>query len=359
MKKLILTLCLGISLSAFAQHDRVGNGGHGTFVGQQLYLLDFVEHGLEETADFGEEDPQQENYKKELKETIDLLKKSLNLPNFPYELMAMKYHQLVWYDENANLSVGHIELMLENLTWRVINQDIEESTDDKDSILKEGDNVTIALRQGKLIRITKKYWDMLDDKNKVGLIFHEILYAALELVHPHYFGTTYMPRVEIIKALMGYIFSKDFRQFDMHRIVGQSYEALFWWPKPWDIRTKIDRATTYIALWSIDLDTYQITKESKRKVADDIINRVDFIQHLNAFTMPLERATMRHFLNKARQKGVEDLTKNQRKALQILEDRLADWYARPRDYFFDEDHAKANGNAEDCWIHKKGWAEEF
>ncbi|HLD74657.1 MAG TPA: hypothetical protein VJB34_07140 [Bdellovibrionota bacterium] len=52
--KLVVLLSL-ISTIAFADPDRVGNGGDGIIIGNHIYVLDLVEAGVEENPFFNEE----------------------------------------------------------------------------------------------------------------------------------------------------------------------------------------------------------------------------------------------------------------------------------------------------------------
>ncbi|MGE3610915.1 MAG: hypothetical protein AB7I27_15095 [Bacteriovoracaceae bacterium] len=206
MKQLILALLLFNGLQVYAG-ERGGNGGDGIWVGNKLYSLDLVEAGVEE-------DPYFDSSIVPNQRTVQRLKRTFNSSQYPVNLIAQKMEEI------KNLSPVFSQLLImvsEQYQWRLVNSELIDIKDE-DSLLNSNRLVQLAIRKERTILIDKKLFKELDDKNKVGLILHEILYALIlptsvlvteiengKKVDRYY----YEQRSDIVRQVNGYLFSSD------------------------------------------------------------------------------------------------------------------------------------------------------
>ncbi|MEN0060093.1 MAG: hypothetical protein AAGB31_14735 [Bdellovibrio sp.] len=149
MKKLFLTLIiLALSHTAFAGSE--SHGGTGIKINGKIYLLDFVESGIENNpliADKKDVDPIiLESFETRLKVVF----KSIN--NFPAHLLAIKLAEI--HQLNTISAISLLKGM-EMLNWRSVNVDLSRTSDGTNIILN-ADQVQLAVREAQTVRLSAK-----------------------------------------------------------------------------------------------------------------------------------------------------------------------------------------------------------
>jgi len=204
---LSLSFLIGGTLSA---DQEVGNGGDGVMINGKPYLLDFVEQGVNHKPRF--KNPQ--DYSKRVARK---LQRSISLPGLRYDLLAAKIREIQRY---SPVMAYFLIYASEHFLWRLAGPEKvkEEServdlidVEDEDSVidLKKLKKVQLAIRRGANITISRYYWEKLTDENRVGLIFHELLYA---LVKPDKQSSYVWSQSQTkARAINGLIFSDRFK----------------------------------------------------------------------------------------------------------------------------------------------------
>ncbi len=156
----------------------VGNGGHGIIEGEKLYLFDLWEAGIEQD---------------EMENSTRLLKNHPKLVRFfqwhvkdlfsdldrPFvEALSLKMAELYMIDPILGLATSEaMELHVWSFTTKPLkrlplNETIHEFSD--------GVIVQLANRSGRTVYLNQKAWEKLDMKNKIALVFHEIIFSMLQ-----------------------------------------------------------------------------------------------------------------------------------------------------------------------------------
>lgn len=170
LKLVIVSLMIPIKIFA---GQEAGNGGVGVLVenGAKVYLLDFAENGIEESAFFKERDM----FDEDILESIEL---SLDPEIFPTTLIAAKLSELRRHSSTNSYILTRI---ISKLKWRVVNFDLLKTNDEKSKIVLGENRVQLASRVRLTVRINSKYLDKLDPENFTGLVLHEARYVAEKL----------------------------------------------------------------------------------------------------------------------------------------------------------------------------------
>ncbi|MGE3760437.1 MAG: hypothetical protein AB7H97_21915, partial [Pseudobdellovibrionaceae bacterium] len=198
MKILVLILAVFASLQSFGGVT-VGNGGVGLKVGNRLYLLDFVETGIEGQAVIRYDQP-------EMPKVRELVAKKLTpIPNVPINEITAKISEIFAVDKTLAMSLFK---SIEAYDWRVVSVGLRD-TDDTDSLLSYPPEnlVQIAVRSERVIRINRDKWNLLDVEDRAGLIIHEALYA---INYTREVGKAWTQSAIQVRSLVGHLFSKDF-----------------------------------------------------------------------------------------------------------------------------------------------------
>lgn len=215
MKTFLFAFIALMSLSGHA--GREGNGGDGLWINEKLYSLDLVEAGVEENPTFDESINLNEMI-------LERLSKKLDPKQFPVTLLARKISEL----ESIDKVFARVVLQtIEHYQWRIVNNSLVD-VKDEDSLLDypEKDLVQLASRSMESIVIARALWKELDEKNKVGLVLHEVFYA---LQKPGCYLSTYNGMCEVdfltgifkplkvqssfeARQLTGYLFTSDFNR---------------------------------------------------------------------------------------------------------------------------------------------------
>jgi hypothetical protein len=174
MKKLKLLLSgmmLLTTLSGFAVGgDRGGNGGDGIYIDDKLYLLDFVEAGIEQSPLI----PDYVTPSLLTKLRVDMLFPQEGMPR---ALIAKKITEL---REGTFPFFGTLLLnVMELYQWRLVNSKLIDIKDEN-TVLQYEKLEQLAIRKNSTIMIDRALWEKLDEANKVGLIFHEAIYALIK-----------------------------------------------------------------------------------------------------------------------------------------------------------------------------------
>ncbi|MEC9283131.1 MAG: hypothetical protein VX642_10490 [Bdellovibrionota bacterium] len=232
LKLVIVSLMIPIKIFA---GQEAGNGGVGVLAnnGAKVYLLDFAENGIEESAFFQD----RETYDQDILESIEL---SLDPEVFPTKLIAAKLSELRRHSSTNSYILTRI---ISKLKWRVVNFDLLKTNDEKSKIVLGENRVQLASRVRLTVRINSKYLDKLDPDNFTGLVLHEARYIAEKLQYKievsdglrvkcaeekHYYSDClertgrrmYYQSVQRVKDYIGDLFSPGYENF-LNPLLGQ------------------------------------------------------------------------------------------------------------------------------------------
>lgn len=181
--KILLILCfINPTFAAEVRTEPVlgkeGHGGYGVLIQEgnkeNVYILDFLENGLVG----GRRKPffnKSLEVSEQMYKSLELISKDLNLSSDEEYLLALKLTEI----ENISPTLAYSFIAgIKLYSWVLINFDLN-YTPDFSTVIRIDDRqlVQLANRKGTNVRINEKLWNRLDAANKVGLIFHEILYA--------------------------------------------------------------------------------------------------------------------------------------------------------------------------------------
>jgi len=173
MKFLSLFLFI-LSISSFSWAEgRAGNGGYGVYVGDQLYLYDFVEAGIEKTAFFDD------TLEIDQEITGRVAMALGHIQGMPLSLISRKLTEIKGQDPAM---AEFLMKAMQMYSWKAPASLRLIPLDDTDGpllVAEEKGYIQLAVRRRKNIFIDRKYWKLLDEKNKTGLVFHEIFYSYL------------------------------------------------------------------------------------------------------------------------------------------------------------------------------------
>jgi hypothetical protein len=169
----------------------VGNGGLGYKVASRVYLLDFLESSLENSAQTPEENSAL---------YINEINKIFPAKIYPNKLIAGKLAQIASKDPSfSNKLLATMKKYIWNQSSLPLMRTGDESVStniDKDKL------VQLALRRGETIYIDSNWWRKLDVKNQVGLVFHETIYGSLDM---GYFTNGFRAR-----EIVSFLFNSNF-----------------------------------------------------------------------------------------------------------------------------------------------------
>ncbi len=163
------------SLSVFASRE-AGNGGDGIFIGNKIFLYDFVEQGIHEKPYFDNTIVLPEH------EITTLVENNLYM--FPEKIrlrLATKLSEIFKIDK---VFYSTLTLPIRYYSWAIINEfDLTEIDDEDGSDLNiPRDRFRqVAVRNLKTIKINKNLINKMNTDNAVGLILHEAIYSIIPL----------------------------------------------------------------------------------------------------------------------------------------------------------------------------------
>lgn len=169
MKILLLITMMLMSCSAFSGQE-AGNGGVGVLSDDKtkVYLLDFAENGIEESAYIQNPD----SYDQDI---LNVVEEKLDKDIFPTKLVASKLTEL---KEVSPYNSYLLTQIIRILNWRIVNFKVLDTNDEKSKIDISNRRVQLASRVRRTVRINRRYIAKLDPVNLTGLIIHEARYAA-------------------------------------------------------------------------------------------------------------------------------------------------------------------------------------
>jgi hypothetical protein len=141
----------------------------------KYFLLDFVEAGIERRTDIIEDMPIQwdKYYKNRLKKWAEK-----NLTGFDSEEIKGIARILERIEISNPIYATIVYSAIQMHSWKFVNFPLRDILIDSDPIEIPTEKIhQAAIRKGRSIYIQKKIWDRMDLLNRVGLVFHEALYA--------------------------------------------------------------------------------------------------------------------------------------------------------------------------------------
>lgn len=151
-------------------------GGDGVLMGDKVYLLDFLESGIEEAPSLDAKWKENAAYPKVFLRVSAALAMLKNTE--VAEGVALK---LVEISQAHGVAAYLLLNILESFSWRLVNSSLLPIDDEDTGIeIPDGSLVQLAARSGFLIQISRGWWDQLSPVHRVGLIFHEIVFAGTQ-----------------------------------------------------------------------------------------------------------------------------------------------------------------------------------
>ena len=194
IKYITFFLLLGIPLAHAGKE--VGNGGDGIYYKGKLTLLDFVEHGIEDPSINSPTIlPAISEYP--FRKTIPV--------GIPKDLLYRKISEI--YEANLQaLAYGYLRV-LDLYEIKFVDYPLANSEDENTAV--RGELHQLALRLGSSILIQRELWNQLDDKNKIGLLIHELTFA---LIRPVKNSTGMIQRSEKVREICAFLFQKNWNE---------------------------------------------------------------------------------------------------------------------------------------------------
>lgn len=171
-----LFFCWFILFSSLADEGTVGNGGDGYKVSDNLvYLFDFVESGIEESARIPEIEPNDE-----IKTRIEAV---FNHTDSTYNITVNTdaLSKVITHFYNMDILFGtSLVMAIELFDWQFINLSLLD-IHDADTVvdIDPTREIQLAVRAGHQIKIDKNNFRKLPEVHRTGLLIHEILYALI------------------------------------------------------------------------------------------------------------------------------------------------------------------------------------
>lgn len=168
MKKFLLSLCL-ISTIAHAGHD-TGGGGIGLKVRNNIYLYDFVEAGIEDTAFINNSIQDEMKAGKTVRTTLIVSKEA-------QDLVISKFNEI--YRLSPTFALKLLDT-LRMYQWRFVKPSLLQTRDiGRTPINVNLSQLQLAYRDDsqKTVTIDKENLGKMPVSHQVGLYFHEIIYA--------------------------------------------------------------------------------------------------------------------------------------------------------------------------------------
>lgn len=201
----ILLWCSGVWAGPF----KVGNGGGGVIVGNNIYLLDFVEAGIEKTVYI---DPIQKNYFRSLVEA------KLNPAEFPTDLISQKFSEI--YERNKVLALAAM-MFLQQAQWVFVNQPLVKTDDIVPTVaIRDDEWVQLAVRRYSQVSLSASGWSKMPRAHQAGLIFHEIFSSLIS----RSLSNSDAELNTLARVMMGIVFSESSRSLPVqdfnHMLIG-------------------------------------------------------------------------------------------------------------------------------------------
>ena len=203
MKLLSLILICSLSLVCLAGNDK-GNGGYGVRIQDKIYSLDLVLRGSSHNP-YLSKNSQAKLFPEE-KAILERILGQMDSQNpgriqNVIHLVENKLAELRGRAEVLKAPFPLSLLMQELKYFKFIKMQTAECLliDDDESPIKQ--KVQLAVRQDKTVRFCNGV-DLLDEANFAGLILHEFFYGLSN-------------HREATKALVGFLFSRDYELFDL------------------------------------------------------------------------------------------------------------------------------------------------
>ncbi len=197
----IVLLSALVSHPAFANKE-AGNGGDAILIGNNLYLLDMVEAGVEENPQID----------LSAQPSVELQKRVDHAfpQGFPTDLIAKKLVEIKRV--NPMMALVLVKTM-ELYQWKLVNSALLDIADEHTNLKIPRKNIfQLAIRKSASILVDRSLWAKLDKGNQTALVFHEILYA---LDKPRNTGLDVAPGFpsqyqssEKAREINGYLFSE-------------------------------------------------------------------------------------------------------------------------------------------------------
>lgn len=161
---------LALGCNAFGGGFVVGNGGEGLEIGNELYVRDLVEAGVERFPYVG---PRIDSAIEERLQFLPI--DQFSLP-FSKDLLARKLTDI----EQAHSGLGHyIFEAIKSYTWLGVHEPLASIPDPAQVLKPSGSHVQIANRDDSTIRVHIENWKRLSEEHKIALIIHEAVYGLL------------------------------------------------------------------------------------------------------------------------------------------------------------------------------------
>lgn len=198
--KVLLIVILFWSSAVWAGPFKVGNGGGGVIVGDNVYLLDFVEAGIENDVYI---DPAQKNYFRTLVEA------KLNPAVFPTDLISQKFSEI--YERNKVLALASM-MFLQQAQWVFVNQPLAKTDDIVPTIdVRDDEWVQLAVRRYTQVFLSASGWSRMSRAHQTGLIFHEIFSSIIS----RSLSNSDVELNTLARVMMGIVFSESSRSLSV------------------------------------------------------------------------------------------------------------------------------------------------
>jgi len=211
-----MTISFGLFPSAASAGFEVGNGGYGVFVKGQLYLQDLVEAGIYQNPVLSQRPGVQKYFQTAVSSALGGLGASDDFANS----VVVKLEDIELIDPVFSHTLA---LALQAYSWRMVTVPLDDPGDSDGPIDEDPSQYRLlALRSGKMIRIQQTNWNLLNQKNQIALIFHEIIYALMKF-DPSLSKSENSQRT---RDLTSYLFSSDLQKrglLGLGRAIGLSW----------------------------------------------------------------------------------------------------------------------------------------
>lgn len=170
MKNFILFAVLSFTLITHAGPVFIGNGGNAIKIGDNFFVLDLAEQGIAEDPNFKQ--PVSKFYYQYFWSRVYNYPSRMSNPTL--QLFCEKLAEI------AELDPVYAEALLtafENVRWMFINYRL---TDIPVESIIAGPYFQAAARTNDVVLFDNLFWNQMDEKNRVALIFHELNYILIQ-----------------------------------------------------------------------------------------------------------------------------------------------------------------------------------
>lgn len=182
-----------------------GAGGNGLMVDGTPYLFDFVETGIEKNPYIDSD------IKKHPQFSTTLAMVSGHLGKFEgfqdqevTETLALKLLEI----GRLNTGLGYaVALAFQSLNWYQVNADLVDAWAGT-SAVNANHRISLAVRIGADVRISRGYFTKLTLANKVGLMIHECIFS---LTYPKDIGSQHEQNSDAVRDIVGNLFSRKMK----------------------------------------------------------------------------------------------------------------------------------------------------